>query len=67
MWSSVTRPQEVRVEDRVEMGRVAPAADMVCMGMIDSDTGLLGRGTVAGAGGLAVVFREKLPGLAVGL
>ena len=55
------------MEDRVEMGRVALAADMECMGMINSDTGLLGRGTVAGAGGLAVVFREKLPGLAVGL
>ena len=40
---------------------------IVCMGMIDSDTGLLGRGTVVGAGGLALVFREKLPGLAVGL
>ena len=55
------------MEDRVEMGKVGLAADMVCMGMIDSDTGLLGRGTVVGAGGLAVVFREKLQGLAVGL
>ena len=31
------------MEDRVEMGKVALAADMVCMGMIDSDTGLLGQ------------------------
>ena len=55
------------MKDRVGIGWVALATDMVYMGMIDSDAGVLGWGTVAGAGGLAVVFREKLQGLAVGL
>jgi len=47
------------------MGWVALAPDRLYMGMADSDAGVLVRGTVAGDGGLAELFREQLPGLAV--
>jgi len=47
------------------MGWVALAPDTLYMGMTDSDAGVLVRGTVAGDGGLAELFREQLPGSAL--
>ena len=48
------------------MGWVAlQAPDTLCMVMTDLGAGVLVQGTVAGTGGLAVGFREKVPGSAV--